>query len=121
MSIGQVRQWKRASAGISRRPGHGFEAVVPNPKFKLLDQVKEVMRLRPYSIRTEECYCTHSLHSSPPRSPDGTSGQQILDAHGEFADAHAGGVMDGVGNRSGGAGQADFADAARAKRVDLHV
>jgi hypothetical protein len=35
----------------------GFEAVVPNPKLKLLDQVREVMRLRHYSIRTEYSYC----------------------------------------------------------------
>jgi hypothetical protein len=33
------------------------ELIVPNPKLKLLDQVKEVMRLRHYSIRTEQCYC----------------------------------------------------------------
>jgi site-specific recombinase XerD len=38
-------------------PGAGFEAVIPNPKLKLLDQVREVMRLRHYSIRTERCYC----------------------------------------------------------------
>jgi integron integrase len=35
----------------------GFEAVVPNPKLKLLDQVREVMRLKHYSIRTERSYC----------------------------------------------------------------
>src|SRR5437660_10144482 len=34
-----------------------MELIVPNPKLKLLEQVKEVMRLRHYSIRTEECYC----------------------------------------------------------------
>ena len=34
----------------------GFEAVVPNPKLKLLDQVREIMRLRHYSIRTEQSY-----------------------------------------------------------------
>jgi len=38
-------------------PGSGFEAVVPNPTLKLMDQVREVMRLRHYSIRTERCYC----------------------------------------------------------------
>jgi hypothetical protein len=37
--------------------GTGFEAVVPNPNLKLMDQVREVMRLRHYSIRTERCYC----------------------------------------------------------------
>ncbi len=31
--------------------------MVPNPKLKLLDQVREVMRLRHYSIRTEYSYC----------------------------------------------------------------
>jgi integrase len=35
----------------------GFEAVVPNPKLRLLDQVREVLRLRHYSIRTEQSYC----------------------------------------------------------------
>lgn len=30
--------------------------VMPNPKFKLLDQVREVIRLKHYSIRTEEAY-----------------------------------------------------------------
>lgn len=33
-----------------------FERVVPNPKAKLMDQVREVMRLKHYSIRTEEAY-----------------------------------------------------------------
>jgi hypothetical protein len=33
------------------------ELIVSNPKLKLMDQVKEVMRLRHYSIRTEQCYC----------------------------------------------------------------
>src|SRR5437588_5336423 len=35
----------------------GMELIIPNPKLKLLEQVKEVMRLRHYSIRTEQCYC----------------------------------------------------------------
>jgi hypothetical protein len=30
--------------------------VIPNPRAKLLDQVREVMRVRHYSIRTERCY-----------------------------------------------------------------
>ena len=38
-------------------PGAGFEAVIPNPKLKLLDQVREVMRLRHYSMSTERSYC----------------------------------------------------------------
>src|SRR5437588_12865608 len=35
----------------------GMELIIPNPKLKLFEQVKEVMRLRHYSIRTEQCYC----------------------------------------------------------------
>ena len=34
-----------------------FELITPNPKLKLLDQVREVMRLKHYSIRTESSYC----------------------------------------------------------------
>src|SRR3982751_6436156 len=34
-----------------------MERIIPNPKLKLLDQVREVMRLKPYSIRTQRCYC----------------------------------------------------------------
>ena len=30
--------------------------VVPNPKARLLDQVREVIRVKHYSIRTEEAY-----------------------------------------------------------------
>ena len=37
--------------------GRVLEIVIPNPKLKLLDQVREVMRLKHYSIRTERCYC----------------------------------------------------------------
>lgn len=36
--------------------GLGREGVIPNPKAKLLDQVREVMRVKHYSIRTEEAY-----------------------------------------------------------------
>ena len=40
---------------LQRQAGRaGFEAVVPNPKLKLLDQVREVLRLRHYSIQTEQ-------------------------------------------------------------------
>ena len=34
-------------------PVAGF---IPNPKVKLLDQVREVIRLKHYSIRTEQAY-----------------------------------------------------------------
>ena len=30
--------------------------VVPNPKARLLDQVREVIRVKHYSIRTEDAY-----------------------------------------------------------------
>jgi integron integrase len=43
------------SVGGSEPPG--FESVIPNPKLKLLDQMREVMRLKHYSIRTERSYC----------------------------------------------------------------
>ena len=33
-----------------------YESVIPNPKAKLLDQLREVMRLKHYSIRTERSY-----------------------------------------------------------------
>ena len=49
---GQLEKALRLGAGRI-----GFEAVVPNPKLKLLDQVREVLRLRHYSIRTEQSYC----------------------------------------------------------------
>src|SRR5215831_10210262 len=34
-----------------------MEGILPNPKLKLMDQVREVLRLKHYSIRTERCYC----------------------------------------------------------------
>ena len=33
-----------------------FERVLPNPKLKLLEQVREVCRLKHYSLRTEQAY-----------------------------------------------------------------
>src|SRR5512145_1929014 len=33
-----------------------YESVIPNPKAKLLDQIREGMRLKHYSIRTERSY-----------------------------------------------------------------
>ena len=38
-------------------PAPIVESVIPNPKLKLLDQLREVMRLKHYSIRTERTYC----------------------------------------------------------------
>jgi hypothetical protein len=49
---GQVERALRSQQGRV-----GFDKLVPNPKLKLLDQVREVLRLRHYSIRTEQSYC----------------------------------------------------------------
>lgn len=38
-------------------PTAGYGSVIPNPKHKLLDQIREVMRLKHYSLRTERTYC----------------------------------------------------------------
>jgi len=40
-------------AKAEKPPVTGF---IPNPKVKLLDQVREVIRLKHYSIRTEQAY-----------------------------------------------------------------
>jgi len=54
MRKADYRQGKRGPA----HGGHlGREGIIPNPKLKLMDQVREVMRLKHYSIRTERCYC----------------------------------------------------------------
>ncbi|MEW6158879.1 MAG: phage integrase N-terminal SAM-like domain-containing protein [Verrucomicrobiota bacterium] len=48
-------EWDRP--GTTSGPGQRRRArVLPNPKLKLLDQVREVMRIRHYSLRTERCY-----------------------------------------------------------------
>jgi hypothetical protein len=36
--------------------GAGSFRIVPNPKLKLLEQVREVCRLKHFSLRTEDCY-----------------------------------------------------------------
>ncbi|HZL43992.1 MAG TPA: phage integrase N-terminal SAM-like domain-containing protein [Verrucomicrobiae bacterium] len=41
----------------SRNSPGARDLIIPNPKLKLLDQVREVMRIQHYSIRTERCYC----------------------------------------------------------------
>jgi hypothetical protein len=51
--------------GQRQAPGAGIpvplvgrrDLITPNPKLKLLDQVREVLRLKHYSIRTETSYC----------------------------------------------------------------
>ena len=45
------------SGGLPAPVVGGRELITPNPKLKLLDQVREVMRLKHYSIRTERAYC----------------------------------------------------------------
>jgi hypothetical protein len=62
-------------SGKSSRDG-AWGKVIPNPKLKLMDQVREVMRLKHYSIRTERCYCDWirryiRFHSAPPMRRDG--------------------------------------------------
>src|SRR5580765_1862105 len=49
------RLYKGQERSTAGKP-NGFEAVIPNPKLRLMDQVREVMRLRHYSIRTERTY-----------------------------------------------------------------
>ena len=55
MPDGENGQLEKALGLQSGRVGH--DLVVPNPKLKILDQVREVLRLRHYSIRTEQTYC----------------------------------------------------------------
>ena len=47
------------SSHIYKDSGSGIrlEGIVPNPKLKLMDQVREVLRLKHYAIRTERSYC----------------------------------------------------------------
>jgi integron integrase len=54
MSMGRAGQGKK---GVYRPKDVVFGKIIPNPKLKLLDQVREVMRIKHYSIRTERCYC----------------------------------------------------------------
>ncbi len=49
---------RRPLKRLWRAPGKPLpELVVPNPKLKLMDQVREVLRVRHYAIRTERSYC----------------------------------------------------------------
>ena len=43
------------------------EGFQPNPKLRLREQVREVMRFKHFSLRTEEAYCDWHIH--PPSSP----------------------------------------------------
>jgi integron integrase len=55
------RDWKgqdqSGESGSGKSKDGVWGKVIPNPKLKLMDQVREVMRLKHYSIRTERCYC----------------------------------------------------------------
>jgi len=50
---GQEEREARGGFNLRRRS----DLITPNPKLRLLDQVREVMRLKHYSIRTERSYC----------------------------------------------------------------
>ncbi|MBM3835711.1 MAG: integron integrase [Verrucomicrobia bacterium] len=47
---------EKAKAEVSHLVTVGGPSVIPNPKKKLLDQVREVIRVKHYSIRTETTY-----------------------------------------------------------------
>jgi hypothetical protein len=52
MSKAWIRQDQKGGIG-----GRVLGRIISNPKLKLLDQMREVMRLKHYSIRTERSYC----------------------------------------------------------------
>jgi len=54
--MAQGWQGKKVIAPVSG-PAKGWELVIPNPKLKLMDQVREVLRVKHYAIRTEQAYC----------------------------------------------------------------
>jgi integron integrase len=56
MESGQESQQQKGLGRAWERPAVA-ELILPNPKLKLLDQVREVVRFKHYSIRTEHCYC----------------------------------------------------------------
>jgi integron integrase len=54
--MGGRRQGQAFRSGIIPPVPVTYETVIPNPKLKLLDQLREVARLKHYSIRTERSY-----------------------------------------------------------------
>jgi hypothetical protein len=56
-----TRDWKgqgqRSGKSDGVAGGKVLGLIIPNPKLKLLDQVREVMRLKHYSLSTERTYC----------------------------------------------------------------
>ena len=71
-----------------------YESVIPNPNLRLLDQIREVMRLKHYSIRTERTYCDwvrrhvqfHEMKSREAMLPAGAEavGVKLADAIGRL-------------------------------------
>jgi len=53
---GQGHSGTDGKGGQSKSGRAERSLILPNPKLKLLDQVREVMRLKHYSIRTERSY-----------------------------------------------------------------
>jgi hypothetical protein len=51
------KEKRRDCRGPGAGPARGWELVIPNPKLKLMDQVREVLRIKHYAIRTEQVYC----------------------------------------------------------------
>jgi len=50
---GQEKRVRPPRTGV----GKGPDLVIPNPKLRLMDQVREVLRVKHYAIRTEQAYC----------------------------------------------------------------
>src|SRR5690349_15707276 len=55
MQKGQESQLAKAMATADGMAG-GSEIVVPNPKLQLMDQMREVLRVKHYALRTEQSY-----------------------------------------------------------------
>jgi len=66
---GRARGVWWAPRGVRR-----WKGVIPNPKAKLLDQVREVMRLKHYSLRTERSYGDWITPRQPPLARTRSSG-----------------------------------------------
>src|ERR1022692_2697611 len=62
------RQGQAQSGGLPTPMIGRRDLITPNPKLKLLDQVREMMRLKHYSIRTKTAYCDWIRRTSDPRS-----------------------------------------------------
>jgi hypothetical protein len=73
--------WQEKEVIAPRRvSAKGWELMVPNPKLKLLDQVREVLRIKHYAIRTQQADCDwikrqvgfHQMRSGRTCSPERT-------------------------------------------------